>query len=145
MYFFLSWEQTGRMVTLQWVQLKQNTLLMLSYTPRVLAPTVDQMLLPSEQMGVTSHIGKQVPQLAHAIPPEIPFRATILPLVVGDLPGGFRISWPYYLEIGCRIVWLYHTDHTYHTYCVAISYGSTFEFKPSFRSCPVRSLPLAMD
>ena len=57
------------MVTFQWVLLKQNTLLMLSYTPRVLAPTVDEMLLPSEQMGVTSHIGKQVPQLAHAIPP----------------------------------------------------------------------------
>ena len=73
------------------------------------------MLLPSlASRWVTSHIGKQVPQLAHAIVPyhrSIPCHATILPLVVGDSPGGFRIGWPYYLETGCcRIVWLYHTD-----------------------------------
>ena len=87
--------------------------------PFVQAPTVAHMLLPSEQMGVTSHVGKQVPQLAHAIPPT-PFYmphyhrrylyATVPPLVVGDSPGGFRISWPYYQQIGCLFVWLYHTD-----------------------------------
>ena len=56
-------------------------------------------------IGIVAHLA-----LWMALCDVILCHATMLPLVVGDSPGGFRIGWPYYLETGCRIVWLYHTD-----------------------------------
>ena len=134
--FFLG-SRRDIVVTLQWVLLKQNTLLMLSYTPRVLAPIVDQMLLPSEQMGVTSHIGN-----SRCRNWRMPYYTTGATMLYQRLPfcrwllGTRQVA---SVSAG-RIIYL-----VYCLYCLAVSYGSTFEFKPSFRSCHVRALPPAMD
>ena len=62
--------------------------------------------------------------------PQMLYHSRCHCMVVEDSPGGIRIGWPYY-QIVCRIVCFFS--------------GSTFEFKPSFCSCPVRATLLTMD